>query len=103
MNLVASRGVIGMWCPDSGATSHIMVNGKFLQNCYSTKGQNSSILARNGDSMEFIGSRKSFASINDNKVILHDMLLVSSTSRNLLSIHRLCLENGVMVEFDARR
>lgn len=78
---------------------HITGNGEYNH----LLKKESFILAANGDKMKVIKSRKSFASINDIKIILDDMLLVPCTNRNLLSISRLCSNNDVTVEFDAHK
>lgn len=88
INLVTNEGV---WYPNSRVMSYITNSDKWVQ--YSSScSKDMLVLGINEDSMS--------VSLNNAKLQLEDLLLVPTTSRNLLSVRSLCLDNNVMNEFD---
>ena len=98
----SSKGFVGVttmdsWFLDSGATHHVTTDGKSLnaKTEYSSIGKLSI-----GD-----GSQLSISHIGNIKLptsqplLLRDILLVPSSSKNIISISKFTLENDVIVEF----
>lgn len=93
---------MAIWYPDTGATTHIVGTGKLIQHFSPIQG-NSVVLVANGQLMPVVKSGNFIAKTNQKELILDNMLLVPSASKNLLSVQRLCADNNVYLEFDEQK
>lgn len=92
-----------MWYPDSGASSHITAASDNMQQPRLFLG-NECILTANGSPLPIFGCGQSVVhSLTNKSFILCDLLHVLAASRNLLSIHRFCCDNNVILVFDSQR
>ena len=99
MTYSTSYNINDSWFLDSGATHHVTANGKSLnaKTEYSSTGK---LSISDGSSLfiSHIGNIK-FPTLQP--LMLHDILLVPSIAKNLISISKFTLENDVIVEFDS--
>lgn len=91
---------ITMWYPDSGATNHITANAYHIQTAHAFGGKfliNTAV----GSLMEIVkyGNSKVFG--NSRQYALNDILLVPSSTKNLLYVQCFCEDNNVCVEFNS--
>jgi len=96
-----SSSPVSLWFPDSGATSHITPQAENIQMPRSFEGKK--IYTADGTPLNILSSGSSMAGIDNKKFLLTDLLHVPSATRNLLSIHRFCVDNNVSVNFNASK
>lgn len=97
-----SANAVTMWYPDSGETTHITSNGKILNSSQKYMGSEK-VVAAIGESMIISSSGKSKLTYKGKDFILDDIQVVPDASKTLLSIHQLCVDNPVSVEFNKQR
>lgn len=57
-------------------------------------------MAANSELMEISHSRFSKFHVNKHEFLIHGLLLVFIAHQNLLFVHRFCIDNNVVMEFD---
>lgn len=92
-----------VWYPDSRSTSHITTTSQNMQQpCLFTG--NECILTANRSPLPISNHGKSVVcSSKYRKFILEDLLIVPTTSKNLLSVNKFCSNNDVHIVFDSQR
>lgn len=91
-----------MWYLDSGATSHITATPENIQLPRSFT-DNNFIYTADGSPIQITRSSRNMTQSKDQSFILQDLLLVPSTTRNLLSVNRFCIDNNVSLHFDSQK
>lgn len=86
--------------PDSGATSHITsVQGNIQQ----PRAYNGNIYTTDGSPLLISQSGRSIVRSKNQSFVLQDILLMPSTTRNLLSVNKFSNDNRVALHFDSQR
>ncbi|KAL3597124.1 hypothetical protein D5086_008761 [Populus alba] len=95
-----SSGSSQVWLTDSGATNHMTVdvNNLTLASPYPTA---DTIHTANGEGLTISHVGQSIINSSMSSLKLNSMLLVPQITQNLLSVHRLCLDNNCWLIFDA--
>jgi len=88
-----------VWYSDSGATNHITGNVTNIQN---PKSCNKSTNAADGRPMSIAHYGTSVFSSNNRNYVLDDLLMVPTSTKNLLSVKRFCCDNQISIEFNPR-
>ena len=93
----AAYGVDTNWYPDSGATDHITDNlDKMIRDKY--RGRDKVHIA-NGEGMQISHIFHSCIKTPNRDIHLQNILHVPSTTKNLLSVHKLALDNDIFLNF----
>jgi hypothetical protein len=95
---VASYGVDSNWYSDSGAMDHITGELHKLTTQEKYKGRDR-VHTADGNGMVISHTGYSKLHTPHSTLHLHDILYVPNASKNLLSVHKLCLNNNVFIEF----
>jgi hypothetical protein len=94
----AAYGVDTNWYSDTGATDHITGELDKLTMKEKYNGHDK-IQAANGIGMNISHVGHAFVESPSKKFHLHNVLHIPCASKNLVSVHRFTLDNGVFVEF----
>jgi hypothetical protein len=94
----SSYGIDTNWYTDSGATDHITGELEKMAIREKYKGQEQ-VHNTNGAGMEISHIGQSFIRTPHKNLKVKNILHVPSTSKNLLSVHRLTLDNNIFIEF----
>lgn len=100
VNLVTTGEAL-IWYPNSRATSHIIA---FIDNVQHPRpfSGNHCILTADGSPLTITKVGQSIASNSSNRsFLLRDLLHVPSSTRNLLSVHRFCVDIDLYLIFDS--
>ena len=86
------------WYTDTGATDHIthQLNGLNTHEKYQGR---DNVKAANGTGMTIANIGKSSINTNSRPLLLNDVLHVPTTTKKLLSVHKLTRDNNVFVEY----
>ena len=84
---------------DTGATNHITGELDKLTMHEKYRGNDPIYTAANGPSMEISHIGKSIIETPHTNLELNDILHVPNAAKNLLSVHRIALDNNVFLEF----
>jgi hypothetical protein len=95
---VASYGMDSNWYSDSGATDHITSELNKLTTQEKYKGRDR-VHMYDGNHMVISHTGYSKLQTPHSTFHLNDILCIPSASKNLLSIHKLCPDNNVFIEF----
>jgi hypothetical protein len=96
--LASSSGVNNNWYMDSGATDHITgdLDKLTMHDHYSGNDQ---IHVANGSGMDITRIGNSIIPTPRHNFVLHNVLHVPSTHKNLISVHRFTIDNDTFIEF----
>lgn len=89
------------WVPDSGATHHITNDSASFQDDHSASGSDQVFMGNGeGVSIKNVGSACVPSPINPHTtLVLKNLLLVPSITKNLVSVQKFCKDNCVFFEF----
>ncbi|KAM1026446.1 hypothetical protein ACFX2C_039460 [Malus domestica] len=89
-----------VWLTDSGATTHMTadLNNLSLASPYPS---NEVVQTANGEGLRVSHIGSSILNTSKNPITLNSILYVPKLTQNLLSVHKLCLDNNCWLIFDA--
>jgi len=89
------------WHPDTGATHHLTNDVNNIQFSHANHDTQDHVQVANGAGLKIVRSGTSTLSSPSKSFTLNQILLVPDIQKNLLSVHRFCLDNNVFFEFHA--
>jgi len=87
-----------VWYPDSGASAH-MTNNPSLLSSSSPYSGSSQVMVGNGNLLSILSTSTSFLPTSSKPLLLNNVLYVPSLQKNLMSVHRLCVDNNCFIQF----
>lgn len=96
----SSGSAMAMWYPNSSTTTHISNSSDNIKSLLSNNSSIGPIFAANGSLMLFKTSGNSTGMSKSAHLSLNNILFVSESSKNLLSVNHLYSDNKVIIEID---
>lgn len=90
-----------IWYPGSDTSEHVTPNLQNLEQI-NAKAVGQGVVVANNKSSEVLHTGKLNIKIGSNDIRLSNILHVPGITKNLLSVHKLCLDNNVVFEFDSQ-